>query len=226
MAMPADDSAEIIGAQRPRLCAFPDVTRYEQDQCKVHGDGRLHCAYAAGLDAVAFAADCGLILDDWQSWLLINSMTMRADLHWNAFEICWILPRQNGKNSCLEARQLFGLFVLREALQIHTAHEFKASSEHFLRMQANITGNDELMRKVKPAGKGIRTSHGEEAIELRPAPTLIFGPRGTQIRRSVAPRLRFLARSRGSGRSFTCDALYYDEAMILSDGKCLPRCRR
>jgi hypothetical protein len=33
----------------------------------------------------------------------------------------------------------------------------------------------------------------------------------------VGARLRFLARSRGSGRSFTADCVVYDEAMILSD---------
>jgi hypothetical protein len=63
----------------------------------------------------------------------------------------------------------------------------------------------------------VSTSHGEEAIELRPKPTLIFGSGGRQVRRRVAARLRFLARSRGSGRSFTADVVVYDEAMILSD---------
>ncbi len=189
---------EITGAQRPRLSCIPDAY-----------------SLSAGEDAVEFAAKCGLILDDWQSWALTRAMGTRRDGHWAAFEVAWIIPRQNGKNSGLEARQLAGLFVIGEALQIHTAHEFKASSEHFLRMQATIRSSAELMRKIKPGG--IRTSHGEEAIELRPTPTLIFGPRNTQIRKSIAPRLRFLARSRGSGRSFTCDCLYYDEAMILSD---------
>jgi len=191
-------NGEVYGAQRPRLSAVPAAH-----------------SHALGEDSVEFAAKAGLVLDDWQSWSLTQAMGTRRDGHWAAFEVCWIIPRQNGKNSGLEARQLAGLFVLREALQIHTAHEFKASGEHFLRMQTTIRSNSELMRKVKPSG--IRTSHGEEAIELRPEPTLIFGHKGTQVRRSVAPRLRFLARSRGSGRSFTADAVYYDEAMILSD---------
>ena len=63
----------------------------------------------------------------------------------------------------------------------------------------------------------MTTSHGDEAIELRPATTLIFGSGGRRIRRNVAARLRFLARSRGSGRAFTADCVVYDEAMILSD---------
>jgi hypothetical protein len=198
MTVPLGNGEEITGAQRPRLCSLPAAH-----------------SYAAGEDAVDFAAKSGLVLDEWQGWGLTQSMGTRRNGLWSAFEVAWIIARQNGKNSGLEARQLAGLFVLREALQIHTAHEFKASGEHFLRMQSMIRGNPELLRKVKPGG--IRTSHGEEAIELRPEPTLIFGHKGTQIRKSVAPRLRFLARSRGSGRSFTADAVYYDEAMILSD---------
>lgn len=195
--MPAEEL--LTGEQRPRLFCAPDAASYE-----------------TGEEAVGFAASCGLHLDDWQAFGLRHSLgTIDAAGHWAAFEVCWILPRQNGKNASLEARQLFGLFELREPLQIHTAHEFKASSEHFLRMQTTVMSNPQLMRKVKP--HGIRTSHGEEAIELRSEPTLILGSAGRLVRKSVAPRLRFLARSRGSGRSFTCNALYYDEAMILSD---------
>lgn len=188
---------EIIGSQRPRLESVPYV-----------------CSYEMGEQAIGLAAANGLLLDEWQARGLKLSMGTREDGHWSAFEVCWIAPRQNGKNSVLEARQLAGLYDIRESLQIHTAHEFKAASEHFRRMQTTIESNGDLLRKVKR--NGIRTSHGEEAIELRPESTLIFGSRGTMIRRSVAPRLRFLARSRGSGRSFTADAVYYDEAMILA----------
>jgi hypothetical protein len=65
--------------------------------------------------------------------------------------------------------------------------------------------------------KRIAGSHGEEAIELFPQPTLIFGPGRKQVTRRVAGRLRFLARSKGAGRGFSCDCLVYDEAMILSE---------
>lgn len=49
----------------------------------------------------------------------------------------------------------------------------------------------------------------------RQAP-LIFGAGAKLIRKSVKPRLRFLARSKGSGRGFSCDCLVFDESMILS----------
>src|SRR5207244_9611879 len=92
-------------------------------------------------------------------------------------------------------------------------HEFKAAAEHFRRVRDVVTGYDELRKRVK----SVTTSHGDEAIELRPAPTLVFGSGGKMVRKSVTARLRFLARSRGSGRSFTADCVVYDEAMILSD---------
>lgn len=188
----------LIGNQRPRLQSLPEAY-----------------SYAQGQDAVEYAAGHGMVLDDWQEWSLIQSMATDEIGKWAAFDVAWIIPRQNGKNEGLLARQIAGLFVLDEALQIHTAHEFKASSEHFLKIQTIVRGNADMYKKVKP--NGIRTSHGEEAIELRATPTLIWGPGSKQIRKSVAPRLRFLARSRGSGRSFTADVVYYDEAMILSD---------
>lgn len=190
--------AEIIGVQRPRLSCYPEAYSYQ-----------------TGEEAVSWSAEHGLVLDEWQAFSVVQSMATDKPGKWSAFEVCWIIPRQNGKNAGIRARQLFGLFVLGEELQIHTAHEFKASTEHFLKMQALIRGSPSLYKRVKP--NGIRTSHGEEAIELRATPTLVFGPGSRLVRRSVAPRLRFLARSRGSGRSFTCDTLYYDEAMILSD---------
>lgn len=192
------EAEEIVGAQRPRLSSFP-----------------VAASYAQGEDAVEYAAGHGLILDDWQAWALKNSMGTQPDGHWAAFEVAWIVPRQNGKNGILVARELAGLYVIGEPLIIHTAHEFKAASEHFRKVREIIEADPELMKRVKRGG--IRTSHGDEAIELRPTPTLIFGPKGSLVRKSVAPRLRFLARSRGSGRSFTCDCLVYDEAMILSE---------
>lgn len=185
-----------IGSQRPVHCSLP-----------------FACSHAAGREAVEFAGKSGLVLDDWQAWTLEQSMGTQQDGRWAAKEVGLLVSRQNGKNAILEARELGGLFLLGEKLIIHTAHEFKASSEHFLRIRNLVESRAELFSRVK----AIRTSHGDETIELRPSPTLIFGSKGTQIRRSVAPRLRFLARSRGSGRSFTCDCLVWDESMILSE---------
>ncbi len=80
-------------------------------------------------------------------------------------------------------------------------------------MKAVFDDQPALRKRVKR----ISGSHGEEAIELFPKPTLIFGPGRKQVTKRIAGRLRFLARSKGSGRGFSCDCLVYDEAMILSE---------
>lgn len=186
---------EIYGHQRPRIACIPYA-----------------CSRAAGEETLDLGEAAGLGLDDWQRWSVLQAMgTLETGL-WAAFEVGIEAPRQNGKNKIAEARQLSGLYLLGEELILHTAHEFKAASEHFLRMRNLIESHDWLISKTA----AIRTSHGDETIEMRPTPTLIFGSRGVQVRKSVAPRLRFIARSRGSGRAFTCNCLFYDEAMILS----------
>lgn len=189
------EDSPVLGFQRPRLYSVPPSHSNE-----------------AGQEAADFARSVDFELDDWQAWVLTNALGTKADGTWSAFEVAEIISRQNGKNATVEVRELFGLFVLSEPLIIHTAHEFKASNEHFLRIQDRIRSTDSLNKRVK----SIITSHGEEAVLLRAAPALIFGPGAKRVRKSVSPRLRFLARSRGSGRSFTCDTLVWDEAMILS----------
>jgi hypothetical protein len=166
----------MIGDQRPRLCSLPE---YETT--------------AAGRDAVELAAMAGLQLDDWQQYVLHGALGESGG-KWAAFEVELIVSRQNGKGAILEARELAGLFLFNEQLIIHTAHEFKTGQEAFRRVLYWIENTPEFDRRVAR----VRTSHGEEGIELK-----------------SGQRLRFLARSKGSGRGFSCDCLIYDEAMIL-----------
>jgi hypothetical protein len=205
----------LLGAQRPRLWCSPYRHAEKDPYCKAcDAESRpFGCGNSQSADLIEWGASVGYELDDWQEWLLTEGCGTRPDGRWSAFEVMAILSRQNGKNQDLEVRELGGLFVLGERLVIHTAHEFKASVEHFRRVRDTVDSYDGLRRRVK----SVTTSHGDEAIELRPVPTLIFGPGAKRIRRSVSARLRFLARSRGSGRSFTADCVVYDEAMILSD---------
>jgi len=137
----------------------------------------------------------GLHLDPWQAWCLDHALAEDDAHRWAAFEVAVIVGRQNGKGSVLEARQLAGLFLLHERLQVHTAHEFKTCFEHFLRMVALVESCPELDRRVAR----IRRGAGEQAIELK-----------------TGERLRFLARSSGSGRGMSGDAVYLDEAFALT----------
>lgn len=151
-----------------------------------------------GKEAVDLAAMAGLNLYPWQQLCLIDGLGENrtpAGKKWAAFEVGLIVPRQNGKGSVLEARELFGLFLEpREKLILHSAHEFKTASEAFLRVKTLIDGCSWLSKRVTK----MRTSHGEEGIEV-----------------SNGSRLRFVARSTGSGRGFTGDCLILDEAYNL-----------
>jgi hypothetical protein len=136
------------------------------------------------------------VLDDWQAWFIDQAMGESVPgRRWSAFEVACLVSRQNGKGALLEARQLGGLFYLREPLQVHTAHEFKTAFEHFLRIVNLIEGCPDMDRKVQR----IRRGAGEQAVELK-----------------TGERLRFLARSTGSGRGLTGDVVYLDEAFALT----------
>ena len=149
---------------------------------------------SAGREAVELAASAGLTLDPWQQLVLERSLGERADGKWAAFEVGIVVPRQNGKGAVLEARELAGLFLLGEQLILHSAHEFKTAQEAFRRVLMLVESSDDLRKRVAK----VRTSHGEEGIEL------IGGA-----------RLRFVARSTGSGRGFSGDCVILDEAYRL-----------
>ena len=151
---------------------------------------------SAGREAVELAARAGLHLDEWQALGLEHALAESSDGRWAAFEVAFILPRQNGKGSILEALELAGLFLLGERLILHSAHEFKTAVEAFRRVLALIQDTPELDRHVAK----VRTAHGAEGIELR-----------------SGARLNFVARSRGSGRGFSGDRIILDEAYDLSD---------
>lgn len=149
---------------------------------------------SAGAEAAELAEAVGLILDPWQRLCLDAILAERADGSPAAFEACLICPRQNGKGAVIEAVELAWLFLLGERLILHSAHEFKTANEAFLRLAALIDGAPELRRKVAH----IRYANGEQGIELRDG-----------------RRLKFVARSRGSGRGFSGDKLVLDEAYEL-----------
>ena len=125
-----------------------------------------------------------------------TSLGQRDDGLWAAFEVALNVGRQSGKGSILEARELVGLFLLHEPLIIHSAHEFKTSFEHFLRMVALVEGTPMLDSRVRR----IRRGAGEQAIEL-----------------VTGARLRFVARSGGaSGRGFSAPCVVIDEAQEMT----------
>jgi hypothetical protein len=169
-------SVALTGAQRPRVSSHPSFVS------------------SAGQEACELAASAGLVLDDWQQHVLDVSLGERADGKWAAFEVGLVVGRQNGKGAILEARELAGLFLFGEKLILHSAHEFKTAAEAFRRVLSLVQNTPDLEKLVRQ----VRTSHGDEGIELK-----------------NGARLRFVARSTGSGRGFSGDVVILDEAYNL-----------
>lgn len=169
-----------IGSQRPQFLGLP-AEALDDD--------------ARGSAAVELAAAVGLVLDDWQQFVLREACKLRGDGRWAAFTVDVLVGRQNGKGSILEARQLAGLVLFGEKTAVHTAHEVKTCDEHFLRMQ-ELVSHPLIAQRVK----AIRTANGQQQIVMK-----------------TGERLKFVARSAGSGRGFSGDVVYLDEAYALTD---------
>lgn len=172
-----------IGSQEPRLKNVPEY------------------AISYGLEAVDFNAEIGHPLDPWQAMMIIDAYGVRDDKLWAAFEILLLLARQNGKGGFTEGLELAGLFLFREPLILHSAHQFKTSTAAFRRIIDIIDGSDWLTRRVKMVSR----SKGDESVELMP--------------NAGGGRLQFIARTLGSGRGLTGSTNVFDEAAYLTIGQ-------
>jgi phage terminase large subunit-like protein len=170
-------------SQRPTLLHLPpDITDDEL--------GRI---------AVEFAAEIGLELYDWQAWCLRNILARRSDGNWAARESVLEIPRQNGKNSVLEALELFLVFLGGCKLVIHSSYEQPGAAMHFARLRSLIESSDDLMDAMPRSGNGgFYTANGQERIELADGRVIKFKTRTKSTLRGPSP-----------------DAIIFDEAMEL-----------
>lgn len=113
-----------------------------------------------------------------------------------AFEIAAIASRQQLKTGFEKICALGWLFVLPQDLTIWSAHEFGTAQESARDMLALIAACPDLDRRIRR----IRTS---------PVP---------EIETKDGARLRFKARTSGSGRGLTGNKIILDEAYALQPG--------
>lgn len=146
---------------------------------------------------MALAAAYGMKCDPWQQIVLKDWLATDTQGHLLATDAVVALPRQNGKNGLVEAAELYKAAVQGRRI-LHTAHEVKTARRHFLRMQEYFDNAD--FPELKALVRYIRQTNGQEAIVLK---------NGGSI--------EFIARSKSSGRGFTCDDLTLDEAQELTD---------
>lgn len=148
-------------------------------------------------EATDLAASYGLVLDEWQENVLKGWLGEREDGLWTCSQCGLSVPRQNGKGGVLEARELYGLLILKERI-IHTAHEVRTAKDHFRRMKAYF--ENPAYPDLQKLVARINNTNGEEAIMLTNGAWIRFG-----------------SRSKNSGRGFSADLLVCDEAQHLSD---------
>ncbi|MFF0469340.1 terminase large subunit domain-containing protein [Micromonospora zamorensis] len=151
--------------------------------------------HSSGPEAIDLARAAGLVLDPWQEFVLTEALGEDARGRWAAFEVALVVGRQSGKGSLLEARILAGMLLFGEQLILWSAHEMKTAMEAFRRCEDLLNSSPELKRHVK----AVHRSNGNEAIELH-----------------TGARLKFVARSKGSGRGFSADLIILDEAYALT----------
>lgn len=168
------------GSQEPRL-------KVEPDRVLTNGD-----------DAAALMAAYGYKLDAWQRMVIDCWLGMDEAGKYSVTSAGLALPRQNGKNVCLEAREFFGMVISGEKI-LHTAHQVRTSKKSFRRLAAMFT--DKRHPEVTDIVKNIRYTNGEECIEL-----------------DNGGSIEFSARSRQAARGFDGISLVvYDEAQELTD---------
>ena len=157
-----------------------------------------HRSYSDGDDAALLMSTYGYDLDEWQKNVVDCWLGRDEEGKRNVTSAGLALPRQNGKNVCLEAREFYGLVVDGERI-LHTAHQVKTSKKSFRRLAAMFT--DKRHPEVAEIVKNIRYTNGEECIELENGGVIEFS-----------------SRSRQAARGFDGISLVvYDEAQELTD---------
>lgn len=155
-------------------------------------------AASDGESATLLMAEYGCRLNPWQEDVIECWLGTDEAGNYTVTSAGLSLPRQNGKNICLEAREFYGMVISGERI-LHTAHQVRTYKKSFRRLAAMFT--DKRHPEIIDIVRQIRYTNGEESIELDNGGTIEFS-----------------ARSRQAARGFDgISLLVYDEAQELTD---------
>ena len=155
-----------------------------------------------GPEVADINARAGFAPDPEQELILDATFAILPNGKPAAFEVDMIGPRQNFKTGVLKMIELGWLFVTKERLCIHSAHELSTTEETFRETAALIEDNPFLSRHLLPTRgerPGITAANGRWAIELT-------GDR----------RLRYRARQATGGRGLSGDKVVLDEFFAVT----------
>lgn len=151
-----------------------------------------------GADAAILMKEYGCGLDRWQKSVVDCWLGKDEAGRYNVTSAGLSVPRQNGKNICLESREFYGMVINGEKI-LHTAHQVRTSKKSFRRLAAMFT--DKRYPEITDIVKQVRYTNGEECIEL-----------------DNGGSIEYSARSRQAARGFDGISLVvYDEAQELTE---------
>lgn len=151
------------GNQRPRIEICPEYAT-------TYGD-----------DAAKLAETYAYSLIDWEKSELDKWLARDEDGRPIAITIGLCVPRQNGKNYCIEIFELFCAVALGWHI-LHTAHEVKTSMKAFNRVCSYFDGPTSTP-EMRALVKRIRRTNGQESIELTNGGIIEFSARSRQAAR-------------------------------------------
>jgi hypothetical protein len=147
-------------------------------------------------------------------WQQESTQTLHAvndDGLWVCEDYAEWVARQNGKGVILEARALTGFLMFDgqkgrplESLIAWSAHEYKTTMEAF--------------RRVRTLLRRLGTPINPNLIDIGGIPVKISNTNGDESfeRLDTEQRIKFIARSKGSGRGFTGDCQIVDETFAYT----------
>ena len=164
-----------------------------------------------GPEAAELMAAAAKPLDQWQRDSAHLLLATRADGRWACVEYCELVARQNGKGGVLEARVLVGFLLLGERRIMWSAHEVKTSYDAFIRLQELFQAMDHRSDEEKGADENLILVDGQIPIKV-----VNTNGREGFVRLDTKQRIRFIARSKSSGRGMTGDVNIIDETFAYT----------
>lgn len=157
-----------VGAQRPTHVVTPDGS----------------FDFSDGDDAIELCEKLGLVLLDWQRWLVRWILAVDEQGSPACSQVILIVPRQNGKGAVLEAVELYWLLVAGVPVVIHTAHEADTAAGHQARLEL-LTDDPPI---TIPALKSYKANGKERIWNLDEKLLLQFRTRTKATKRGASPQ--------------------------------------
>ena len=134
---------EIAMAELGEIVRLRDESAYRGvPEPRIHT--KLNDLPSYGEQMIKFCEEIGFELMPWQQWLAHHTLKYKPDGRWAHPVVTLLCARQQGKSTFMALQILFRIYVLKEKLQVHTAHKLTTSAELFYKIYGIIEQNPRL----------------------------------------------------------------------------------